>query len=513
MHRAIIAAGHGATADAAAEVIGAGGSAFDGACAALAAACVAEPVLASLGGGGFLMARPAGGAPLLFDFFVQTPRRRPANADGIDFYPILIDFGDTTQEFHIGLGSVAVPGAVAGLFALQRALCRLPVSDLLAPAERLARDGVVVTAYQHRLARVVEPILRATPESFALYASPQVPDRLAAPGERVRQPALAEALAALVGHGEGLLYGGERSAGAWGQRLAAACAGGGGLLGEDDLAGYRVERRAPLALDYRDARLHLNPPPSFGGVLIALALELLAAAGPPAGAFGSSAQRQRLASAMRLAQEARGEASLQGLAPALVRRYRRLMRAAVRARRGTTQISLADADGNLASLTLSNGGGAGRVLGGTGIALNNMLGESDLNPHGFHRWPSDRRIGSMMCPSLIEHGGGRWTVTGSAGSNRIRSAVLQVIHNLVDLGMPLTEAVEAPRLHVEGELLSIEPPAAAEVLAHLRRDWPALHAWSQRSVFFGGAHSVARDADGRLSGAGDSRRGGVVRAL
>ena len=112
MTRAIIAAGHEQTAAAAAEVISAGGNAFDGAVAALAAACVAEPVLASLGGGGFLHARPAGGEPVIYDFFVQTPRVKAAT-EGLDFYPIIADFGDTVQEFHIGMGAIATPGALA----------------------------------------------------------------------------------------------------------------------------------------------------------------------------------------------------------------------------------------------------------------------------------------------------------------------------------------------------------------------------------------------------------------
>jgi gamma-glutamyltranspeptidase/glutathione hydrolase len=182
-------------------------------------------------------------------------------------------------------------------------------------------------------------------------------------------------------------------------------------------------------------------------------------------------------------------------------------------RRGTTQISIADAEGNLASMTLSNGEGAGYLLPGTGIMLNNMLGEEDLNPGGFHRWTEDRRIGSMMCPTLVEHADGGWSVLGSSGSNRIRSAILQVLSNLIDLRMPLSEAVEAPRIHYEAGRLNIEPPCDGELLAALRAHWPDILVWSGRSIFFGGAHSVAIGADGTLRGAGDSRRGGVVRRV
>jgi len=522
--RGIIAAGHAVTAEAAAEVMAAGGNAFDGACAALAAASVAEPVLASLGGGGFLMARPAGGEPVLFDFFVQTPHQRWGGS-ALQFFPIVADFGDNTQTFHIGAGSMATPGAIAGLFEVQQALCRLPIADLLAPAVRAARDGVVVTPFQHRLAQVVEPILRAHPDCFASCASAHDADQLAAPGERVRQPQLAEALAELARSGARLLYGDAGAgAGPWGERLAQLCASAGGLLSTVDLAQYQVEQRAPLRQRFQDADLYLNPSPSFGGVLIALTLELLQAAGLVGTEFGSFAHRQRLAFALQLTQEARGAAGGQlpsGLTPELVATYRERMHAQARVSRGTTQISIADAEGNLASLTLSNGEGAGVFLSGTGVMMNNMLGEEDLNPNGLQGFPLDQRMSSMMCPTLIRQesltcggkAGAGWVVTGSAGSNRIRSAILQVVSNLLELGMPLAEAVEAPRLHLEGDLLSIEPPVDAKVFEQLQRCWPEVQVWRDRSVFFGGAHSVSISDEGDFSGVGDSRRGGVVRPV
>lgn len=520
MTRAIIAAGHEQTAAAAAEVIAAGGNAFDGAVAALAAACVAEPVLASLGGGGFLHARPAGGEPVIYDFFVQTPRVKAAS-DGLDFYPIIADFGDTVQEFHIGMGAIATPGALAGLFRVQRDLCLLPSSALLEPARRLAHHGVTVNAFQHQIATVVEPILRARPEIFALHASRRHPARLAEPGERVTQPALAQALLELAEAGAQLLYGADSggigagsSCGAWGERLEADCGATGGHLTGADLTGYRVEQRSPLQRVYRDATLYLNPPPSLGGLLIGLTLDLLSQQRLDGLAFGGSAHRHLLATAMQLTQDLRAGAAIDAdLDWALLAQARTLMRSTTLFRRGTTQISIADANGNLASMTLSNGEGAGYLLPGTGIMLNNMLGEEDLNPGGFHHWAEDRRIGSMMCPTLVEHADGGWSVLGSSGSNRIRSAILQVLNNLIDLRMPLTAAVEAPRIHYEAGRLNIEPPCDAEVLETLNGHWPEVLAWGARSIFFGGAHSVAIGADGTLRGAGDSRRGGVVRRV
>ena len=289
----------------------------------------------------------------------------------------------------------------------------------------------------------------------------------------------------------------------------------------EDLEHYSVIERPPLETGYRGARLYLNPPPSLGGLLIAIALDLLSQQTLADVPFGTALHRHLLATTMRLTQELRAEATAtdrSGLDPALtdpalLDRYRALMRAAAVFRRGTTQISIADADGNLASLTLSNGEGAGYLLPETGIVMNNMLGEEDLSPGGFHRWPEDTRIGSMMCPTLVRHANGGWCVTGSSGSNRIRSAILQVLSNRIDLGMMLDEAVDAPRIHYEAGRLNIEPPCPPEVLDALRGNWPDILAWGDRSVFFGGAHSVAIDADGSLHGAADGRRGGVVRQV
>jgi gamma-glutamyltranspeptidase/glutathione hydrolase len=507
--RSIIAAGHDATAGAAATVMAAGGNAFDGAVAALCAACVAEPVLASLGGGGFLNARPADGEPRVYDFFTQTPRRKRLEAE-LDFFPVQVDFGDATQEFHVGLGAIATPGVVAGLFAVQRDLCRLPVRDLIEPARAFAAEGLAINAFQHRIGQIVAPILHAREPVFALYASARDPTRLAATGEIHRQPQLAAALLDLAHGGPELFY-----RGAWADRLVADCAVGGGHLTGDDLAAYHVIRRRPVRTRYHGAELYLNPAPSIGGLLLTLTLGLLEGRYLGAAGFGSAEHRHVLATAMRLTQEARNvieEDRLpeEALDPGLVARLRALMSRQPRFNRGTTQISIADAEGNLASLTLSNGEGAAYALPGTGVVLNNMLGEEDLCPRGFHRWPEDRRISSMMCPTLAQGADGSWTVTGSSGSNRIRSAILQVLSNLIDLRMPLDEAVAAPRIHYESGLLNIEPPAAADVVTALGRYWPHILAWTEKSVFFGGAHSVAIDADGGLHGGADPRRGGVV---
>jgi len=494
-----VASGHELTAAAAREVLEEGGNAFDAVVAAALMACVAEPVLCSLGGGGYLLAARRGAEPVVYDFFTDTPRTRGAS-EQIDLHPVDADFGSVTQEFHVGLGAVATPGMAAGLFEVHHDLCRLPMPRLAEPAARAARDGVLINRFHAYLFQVVAPIYLATPAARAIYGQ----DRAALPqeGQRFRQPDLAGAIELLAREGPGLLYGGEL-----GQRLIEQCRQGGGQLALDDLAAYEVRRREPLEVRYRDARIFGNPPPSRGGMLIAFALALLAEA-PVA---GREQWLGALVEAMRLTDRARAEAGDPLLDRELLERYRAELGCVPGCDRGTTHISIVDGEGNLASASLSNGEGCGHVLEGAGIMLNNMLGEEDINPQGLQQWQPGTRMASMMAPTLVEQPGAR-AVLGSGGSKRIRSAILQVVTNLVALDMPLEDAVAAPRIHVEDGLLSVEggfSPAEERVLAQsgLRID-----RWSERNFFFGGVHVVRQQREA-LSAVGDLRRGGVGLAL
>ncbi len=510
----VVAAGHPATAAAAAEILSDGGTAFDAVLAALAAACVAEPVLASLGGGGFLLARPERGSARLFDFFVQTPRvRRPAEA--VDFRAIAADFGPATQPFQIGLGAAATPGTVAGLFAAHRALGRVPMRRLVEPAVRLAKEGAEVTAIEAYIATIVAPILTADPVTAQRFASREQPGRMLAAGERFVWPELADTLEALGYEGERLFYEGEIA-----RAIADASAARGGHLTTADLAGYRVELRAPLVRDFRGARILANPPPAAGGVLVALGLALIDAVRAIGGAFGSPAHVAALVAAMRQTGRARREHDAKGgaadlgdlLDPALIEAQRAALRAP-QANRGTTHISVVDAKGNAAALTVSNGEGCGVVIPGTGFMLNNMLGEDDLNPGGFHRWPTAQRLSSMMAPTVVLHPDGGVTALGSGGSHRIRSAVFQVLVNLLALGLGVEAAVTAPRLHLDGSLLHHEPGFGQGAIGAALDDGEEAKTWPAPNLYFGGVHTVRMGPGGRPDGHGDPRRGGVVRVV
>jgi len=257
----IVAGGHPATVAAACEMLEAGGNAFDAAVAGGFAAAVAEPQLTGLGGGGFLLARTARGAARLFDFFVDTPGRGlPGDPREIDFEPVEVDFGTTQQEFNVGLGSVAVPGCLAGYLHVHGALGRLDREAVIAPAARLARDGVVLSAHHAYLVALLEPILCRTPAGRAIYAPDGEP---LAEGERLVNAELADFL-------DRIGAGADRGFDA--PSLAAAIARdmrGVGWLTAEDLRAYRVAERPPLAASFRGLEVLTNPPPSGGGRLLA----------------------------------------------------------------------------------------------------------------------------------------------------------------------------------------------------------------------------------------------------
>ena len=230
-----VAAGHSKTAEAAIRMYELGGNAFDAVLAALAAACVVEPVLTSLGGGGFLLARQANTHPQLHDFFVQTPRQRRPSAE-CDFYPVIADFGTAQQEFHIGTASIATPGTIRGLVGIHRELGSLPLREIVAPAIEYASQGVAVNPLQAYIFSIVAPIYRATPAAAALYGQ----EALQGEGEVFHQPQLADTLAWIAEEGDRPFYDGEPA-----QRLVTHCAAHGGHLRDGGSAKFPDRRRTP----------------------------------------------------------------------------------------------------------------------------------------------------------------------------------------------------------------------------------------------------------------------------
>ena len=492
-----VAAGHRATAETAADVLREGGNAIDAAIAGALVACVAEPVLASLLGGGFLMARKPSGEAKLLDFFVQTPRTKERDCD---LREVEADFGETKQIFHIGAGSVAAYGVPRGLAEAHERLGRMPFAELAAPAARLAKEGAPLSAFQAKVLEIVRPIFVATPEARATFGDGDAPLK---EGALYRNEPLADVIETFAREGDRFLHEGEVA--------GAVLSLDGGHLTALDLKRYQARWRDPLVETRGRARLFLNPPPSLGGALIAFALRLIEAGDGPAEIADAFAATSRARLETALNDDPRGGASrlFEG---DLMKRYQREVAKRRAAVRGTTHISVIDQQGMGAALTLSNGEGCGLVAPGTGLMPNNMLGEEDLTGPDLD-WTPDQRLSSMMAPMAVDWPNGRALMLGSGGSNRIRTALAQVVHRVIDGGERLEDAIAAPRVHLEG---AKEPKADFEdrfredKRGELLTAWPEAQPWPTDSMFFGGVHGVARDAGGGVEAGADHRRDGAV---
>jgi gamma-glutamyltranspeptidase/glutathione hydrolase len=365
---------------------------------------------------------------------------------------------------------------------------RMPLADLAAPAVRLARSGVEITPQQGYLLEILVDIITSTPECAALFAPHGTPLRT---GDTLRLTEVADALERLATDGPAPFYTGDIAAAAvrWvGER--------GGMLTQQDLAAYRVIDRAPARVRYRGRDVATNPPPSAGGVLIARALSWL-------DEQPDRPSLERVVEVMQRAQEMRTPEFLDGLNDEeFVHRF--LSRGTLGS---TTHIAATDRDGWACSVTCSNGSCSGVVVPGTGLHLNNMLGEQDLNPLGFHHHPPGRRLPSMMAPTVVLRDGVAELVLGSAGSNRIRSAILQTIVRVIDDGMRAPEAVRAPRVHFEDGVIYAEPGVD---LGSLEQSGRPLAHFRELNLFFGGVQAVERDQEGKFWGGGDPRRGGAA---
>jgi len=331
---------------------------------------------------------------------------------------------------------------------------------------------------------------------------------------------MADALERFAAEGSEPFYRGETA-----RKVCAWVRERGGTLGLDDMAAYDPVERKPVEARFRGYDVLTNPPPSSGGILIAYSLGLLERLGERSGV-------EQVVAATEAANARRGEEFHEGLHdPDYVGEFMRtdLDGIAERIRAGewigghggaggpadpvgsTTHIAVLDEDGMCASVTCSNGTGSGLLVPGTGVHVNNMLGEEDLNPQGFHRIPPGRRVSSMMAPTVALREGEIVLGLGSAGSNRIRSAILQTAVRVLEEGMDAGEAVRAGRLHFEAGVVQAEPGVADAGLASLERRGVSVVRWKRENLFFGGVQAVAQDpANGELSGGGDPRRGGAV---
>ncbi len=440
--RGAIAAGHPLTAEAGAKVLRDGGNAIDALLAAVFTAFVTEGPLTGPAGGGFLLVHEAGGEVTLLDCFFAVPEARLGVMD-----EVLVDFADSgTQVFHIGVGSVAVPGLLAGLEEAHRRFATRDWADLMEPAIDLAREGVACDEPRAFLHGILAPILLRDESGRRVYGDPArvVTEEVCATLERVRDVG-ADAVSELLPE-----Y-------------------------ADELDRYEVVAREPVETQVLGHRVLATPSPSRGGHIVLQILELLAAA--------DTWSLHDEARAIGLAYGSSGIGPLTG----------------------TTHISVVDGSGAAAALSSTLGSGSGVFRGGT--QLNNMLGELDVIGHE-PRAPGTR-LPSMLTPTLVIEDGRPRLLLGSAGSVRLAGAIAQVTWRALSGSRPLAEAIDAPRMHVEGSALHLEGGWAEDSTRGLHTDGWNVVRWAGRNLFFGGVQAVALRKDGALDAAGDPRRGGA----
>lgn len=476
-----IAAGHEQTAHAAALILKDGGNAFDAAIAAFFASFINEPCMSSLGGGAFANILTAAGKSIFLDCFCQTPKiKRPLSE--IDFGPMVVNFGATTETFHVGMGSIAVPGIIAGIYYIHEHFASMPMSVLVQPALELARNGVLINNFQFFDIRVLEAIMTKEEESRAIFYPTGEPIAVGSP---LRMPAMADYLEFLVKEGKREFYEGE-----FAKQLVADSVSKGGFLTQEDMIDYQVNVSKPLRFKYRDKTILTNPLPSIGGTLLGLTMRKL---------------------------EQRFQNNYQAFSPQHVQTLQQTIDEVFRIERtvtnlnkkwgSTSHFNIVDKQGNAINITMSNGEGCGYMVPGTNIMMNNMLGEASLLPNGFHSWTPDSRLSSMMSPTLVLDDKGIFEIAiGTGGASRIPAAIAQVLHYLIDFKMDVHQAVHAARLHNEHLELNLEPDFVGK---HSPQEALKVINWEKPAMFFGGVHTIQRRGS-QLYAAGDHRREGFA---
>ncbi|MFQ5436980.1 MAG: gamma-glutamyltransferase family protein, partial [Anaerolineae bacterium] len=464
------------------------------------------------------------GRSLVYDFFSNAPGLNGTSPQKLDFQEVIIDFGATTQSFHLGRAAVAVPGNIAGLCQMAADYGRLPLKTLLQPAIDFASTPQPIAPFQAATSRLLTPLYTHTAGLRHIFAAN---GRMIAANEPLFVPNLAETLTTLA-H-EGIPY---ARSGSLAQAIITDQQANGGLLTPTDLQEYKVDRHPSIRLSYHAYEILLPPPSSTGGVLTAFTLKLLESFHAGRYEHGSTRHLQLLYEVMAATNRARTvwdnrdrllpvtEAIDHFLSDPFVQKYRDEVAAALAngrpspfvaeppAPNNTSHLSVIDEDGLAVSLTTTAGESAGYVVPGTGYIPNNIMGEGDLHPNGFHSRPPGERIPTMMTPTIVLKDGKTRLVVGSGGSIRIRSAILQVLSNLLDFKMTLQDAVNTARVHVESGALQCEAGFDPQAVYGLAAMGYGINRWSSRSIYFGGAHSVSRTENGRLVAAGDNRRGG-----
>ncbi len=479
--------------DAAAAAVAGGGNAVDAALAAIAVAMISEPGVCAPGGGIFITVGGAGLDPVVYDGYMEMPGRGLASRRGV-VREVTTDYGGGTTTL-VGPGTIATPGAWAAMGEAWAGHGRIPWSTLLEPAIDVARGFPLPAAAHSYLEYTHEVIFGADPASYAALHRDGI---LLAPGGLVVVPGLEESMRRLADEGPGDLYTGELA-----HRISTDILRRGGILTLDDLTEYRTEIRPALTHDAPGWRLATNPPPAVGGAALVAMIALLTERGDRSPATIAEIQREVLDYRRRhLGPDGDRSRGLDGL---LAARHGALRSPS------TVHVSAVDERGMGCAVTASAGYGSGVIPAGTGFWMNNALGEIELVGDDPFATPPGTRLLSNMAPTLLLGEDGEVVAAGSPGADRITTALMMVLGDIVFSGESVAHAVARPRLHVEftatGPRVAHEPGIDPAAFTLPVRSFPDRH------MFFGGVGVAALHADGRLEAVADPRRAGDARVI
>lgn len=495
--RVAVAAPNVLAAQAALEVALQGGTAVDAAIAAMNVTYVTEPGIISALGGVYINVWPAGGDPIVIDGNVEMPGRGlPKERMGGGLREMYLDYGGGITIFA-GAGSAATPGNYAAFDEATDRFGKASVADILAPAIDAARRGYRLgAAAAHYLDLVKGNLLDFDPETKAQHVHDSATP---AAGTRITNPDLANALEIIAAQGFSSVHTGEIAA-----RIAEHVQAEGGILTRADLASYSAAVRPAVRTRLGHWDIALNPPPSIGGPSLTAMLRLMSGA--------TNSVRHTVHVQERVL---RYRADNLDIAPDLEQAGRELLVALKEGRLSglptstdTAHVSVVDASGMACAMTSSAGYSSGVTIPGTGLILNNSLGEPELNRRGLHTLAPGTRLASNMSPTTARDDLGGVLAIGTPGADRITTALMQVITRYTTGGVGLQEAVDAPRVHVElrdGEMVLHYEPDESVAAAVAAEGWTAVP-HGANDMYFGGVGAAQLTHDGRFLAAADPRR-------
>ncbi len=507
----IIAASSQIAAEAGAAIANQGGNTVDAALAATIVSMCTELGVMAPGAGGFIAIWPPLEKPVVIDGYAEMPGRGlPLERLCQSPEEVGFDYGGWMNT-RIGYRSVATPGIWAGLEMASQRAGRLPWKEVVAPSIYWLEKGFPLSAgAAEYLSYTHKAIFSWHPDSQRTIYHPD--GNLLVAGEKVCLPQLAQTLRLLAQSGTKSFYSGNL-----GKKIAAEIQSHQGLLTADDLAAYRAIPRVPLCCDFGDWQVMTNPAPAIGGACVAAMLLLLER--QPWKESEISAVR-RLVEVQRSVLDYRREHLEGATHQALEKKVEQLLALAkgceqYRARNSpsTIHISAVGSDGLACAVSASAGYGSGVMIEGTGLWLNNSLGEIELHPQGGKGLKPGARLVSNMAPTLARREDGSVLAIGSPGASRITTAIVQVLLNIIYRGMSLTEAVAYPRLHVEQ--FQGQPAVACEpgIPVELGSEW-VMRRFPQLSMYFGGVQVASWSPQTGVSAAADFRRqGGIASSL